>query len=206
MLALLLQIDRACFYAVNQSGRNLFFDWIMPALSGYKGAWAAPALIMAYFLLRGSSRVRKVILLLVLVFAMTDMVSSRILKPVFERPRPFAVLTEVHYFKGEWKESSVNPPAGHQGTLSFPSSHAVNSAGAATVLIYFFPRLWPGLTILVFLIGYSRIYLGLHYPLDILAGIIIGFIVAGLALISLDRLAGRFPALSAWLPEAGKTG
>jgi undecaprenyl-diphosphatase len=63
---------------------------------------------------------------------------------------------------------------GRTGTYSFPSTHAFNNFAAATFVVRFFPRLWPALFITAILISLSRIYLGLHYPSDVLGGAIIG--------------------------------
>jgi membrane-associated phospholipid phosphatase len=61
---------------------------------------------------------------------------------------------------------------------SFPSNHAVNAAVLATLATLYMPRLWPPAVGLAILVGYSRIYVGSHYPLDVLAGGTLGMVVA----------------------------
>jgi len=203
MLANLLKMDQACFMAINQGGRNVVLDWIMPVISGYNGGWVILALTLLFFLIRGSARTRKVLLVLLAVFILTDILSSRILKPVFARPRPYADLAEVHYFNDYWRITTAGGESVYKHTLSFPSSHAVNATAAAAVAVYFAPRLWPFLTPLVILICYSRVYLGRHYPLDVLAGILIGLLASGSILWALNRLSKRFPDRFSWFPESG---
>jgi undecaprenyl-diphosphatase len=74
---------------------------------------------------------------------------------------------------------------------SFPSGHASTSFAAATVLTFAFPRLAPALFVLAAAIAFSRVYVGVHYPLDVLGGAMLGVLVATalrLLLISRQRL------------------
>jgi undecaprenyl-diphosphatase len=81
---------------------------------------------------------------------------------------------------------------------SFPSGHAATSFAAATVLAFAFPRLGPLLFVLAAAVAYSRVYVGVHYPLDVLGGAALGVVVA----IALRRLAAS-PRL---LPRAQRRG
>jgi undecaprenyl-diphosphatase len=84
------------------------------------------------------------------------------LKEFFERLRPCNVL------------SDVLTPNGCNGTFSFPSNHALNNFAAAMFFYKLFPKLKLVLFITASLVAVSRVYLGLHYPSDILGGAIIG--------------------------------
>ncbi len=76
------------------------------------------------------------------------------------------------------------PPDG-----SFPSGHTATSFAGAAVLACFAPRLAPFLYLLAAAIGFSRIYVGVHWPLDVLGGAVLGTAVALLVLTSLRLLA-----------------
>lgn len=87
------------------------------------------------------------------------------------------------------------------GGSSFPSGHTSTSFACATVLSFFVPRAAPAFYLLAVAIGFSRIYVGVHWPLDVLGGVVLGLAV-GLAVTALLRRgAGR--RLSARRPRRG---
>jgi undecaprenyl-diphosphatase len=93
-------------------------------------------------------------------------------RPAFRYPEPRAL---------------VHVP--HDG--SFPSGHAATSFACATVLSAFAPRLAPGFLLLAVAIGYSRIYVGVHYPLDVVGGAALGSAVGAVLLWLLRQRAIR---------------
>ncbi|HEY9856728.1 MAG TPA: phosphatase PAP2 family protein, partial [Stenomitos sp.] len=111
------------------------------------------------------------------------------IKPLFNRPRPYMTYPDLKTPNGKMEDDP----------LSFPSGHAAVSFAAATVLADYNPKLaWPAYGIAA-LVSYSRIYNGLHYPSDILAGALLGIGVGKFTRWGLDQINGRygFPMLSA---------
>ena len=115
------------------------------------------------------------------------------LKEVFDRPRPFEVLPAA--------DPLMRATVGE----ALPSGHASTSFAGAVILAYLARRAIPLLFALAVLISFSRVYVGVHYPLDLLAGAVLGSAVA-LAAIGLLRARRRTsgdPLLSEARPPPG---
>jgi undecaprenyl-diphosphatase len=102
--------------------------------------------------------------------------SARGLREAIGRPRPWRRYALPHTLVPAPRDSS------------FPSGHTTVAFACATVLSYFEPRLAPALFLLALAIGFSRVYVGVHYPLDVLGGAVLGVVLGG-AVITLHRLA-----------------
>ncbi|MFL5953653.1 MAG: phosphatase PAP2 family protein [Gaiellaceae bacterium] len=129
--------------------------------------WVAIALAVAVAWRRPS-----VLLMVVAADAAGDLVSN-VGKALIPRHRPF--------------EHQLGPPS---STHSFPSGHAATSFACATVLAHYVPRLRVVFFVLAALIAFSRVYNGMHYPSDVLAGSILGVLTA-LLLLAAVRLRSR---------------
>jgi undecaprenyl-diphosphatase len=74
---------------------------------------------------------------------------------------------------------------------SFPSGHTATSFAAATILSAFLPRAAPAFYLLALAIGWSRLYVGVHWPLDVVGGALIGVATALLLLAAVRRRSGQ---------------
>jgi undecaprenyl-diphosphatase len=101
-----------------------------------------------------------------------------VIKMTVDRRRPYETLAEA--------EPLLRASVGN----SFPSGHAATSFAGAIILGYLFRRALPALLTLAVLVAASRVYVGVHYPLDVLGGAVLGSVVA-LAIVATLRLRPR---------------
>jgi len=158
-------IDLSVFYFINHSLQNILFDGVMPFLTDLNkkpGVLVLAAVVWIALFLRGGARGRTVALLLILTILLSDQLNSAVLKSVFDRLRPCFTLPDVHLLV----------PCG--SGRSFPSSHAVNNFAGAFVVSLFYPKLKWWLYGFAAIVAFSRVYVGVHYPSDVLAGALVG--------------------------------
>ncbi len=120
------------------------------------------------------------LLVLALTIAVSDQSSSKLLKPIFQRQRPSVQIADSR------------PMFGVRGSYSFPSSHATNAFATAVVLDAVFPGARAALLVLAGLVSYSRIYVGDHWPSDVLAGALLGSLIGLGGRFLFTRLAARW--------------
>ena len=179
----ILEIDRSLFQFIN-SFHNDFFDFVMYWISN-RFTWIPLYVILIYLLIKHYKK--KSIILLLAVFSMVAITDqgTNFFKKNMKRPRPCR------------EEAQLSPPARtlpefHCGKYGFFSGHSSNSMGIAILLTAllstFYKKIGWILIPWAILNGYSRIYLGVHYPLDVLCGFTFGLIVARL----ISKLIFRF--------------
>lgn len=171
MIDFLYQIDVALFNFFNRAFANPVFDWLMPLVTEGDN-WRIPILLIVLaFLIFGGKKGRITILLLIFVITLSDQISSFVVKPLFSRVRPCFVLENVRLLI----DQSRSP--------SFTSSHAANLGAMAMLFSWRYRKqMWIPISLALF-ISYSRIYVGVHYPSDILGGWIVGIFCATVVLI-----------------------
>lgn len=166
------QADTWLLTLINFDGSTAYDQFWM--LYTNRLTWIPLAVAVAYCLFRrgGWRHALLMLVILALLFALSDFVVASIIKPLVARPRPShdPLVMPLLSFVNDY----------HGGRYGFPSNHASNGFAAATMLALLFRRRVIVITAFLWALGscYSRMYLGVHYPLDILTGAIIGTVAA----------------------------
>ncbi|OGP81379.1 MAG: hypothetical protein A2Y95_05810 [Deltaproteobacteria bacterium RBG_13_65_10] len=180
MLHLLSTLDKDLFYLVNGHLHGSLLDVFFPYLTKVRH-WRVPiAVVWFAVFMFGGRRGRIVALLMIPAIAAADIVNDRVLKTFFDRVRPCNAFGDVRLL------------IGCPGSSSFPSGHATNAFSAATLLASFYGwRIGVPSLLLAGLIGYSRVYVGVHYPFDVLASAVVGSAWATLVYLAWKRFERR---------------
>ena len=175
MLEKELQLERDLFFFLNGSD-SAFWDNFFYIFS-YKWTWLIFYLCFLWVFIY-KKKWKEIICILAavaLLILLSDQISSGIIKPLFHRFRPthhpdFKYLVDIFRF-GNYEYRS--------GGFGFISSHAANSFGLATFCALIFRNKIFSCTIFLFALitGYSRIYLGVHFISDVIAGAFVGILV-----------------------------
>jgi len=148
-----------------------FWDKVMYAISG-KLIWAPLYLAaLIYIGMRYKRKFWVILLFVILAVAMADQFSVQLFKNMFHRLRPChepSLQGMLHLVRGECG-----------GLYGFVSSHASNSFNVALLSLMFIQKRWYTISIIAWasIIGFSRIYLGVHYPGDVICGSILGALI-----------------------------
>jgi membrane-associated phospholipid phosphatase len=173
MIGYLTHIDHVIFFFINGQLSNPVFDAVLPWLRN-KVIWVPLYILIAYFLVyKYKIKGLVAILFLIVVAGVCDFTSSSIVKPFFARLRP----CNNPEFYGQ-----VKLLVGCGNGFSFTSSHATNHFGLATALILLFYHRWkwilPAGILWAGVISLSQVYVGVHYPVDIFFGALLGTLIA----------------------------
>ena len=191
MVNMLERLDNSLFYVINNT-RLPVLDALMPWFSDLGPFIPVVIAVLIFRFTRGGKRERLFWAFMIAGILMTDFLCGKVLKPLISRPRPYLTLDHVYILKhGVFKVVNAREAikAWHM-SLSFPSCHVSNSTFFSVFLALEYRRAIPFTALLVALVGYSRIYLGAHYPLDCAGGLVVGALVA----IFMRWIFRRFPA------------
>ncbi len=157
-------LDTGLFHFINRSLSNPLFDRLMPVLSG-NGVmqWFVLAVFIGFVAaLFGGPRARLCALTMAFVSLLGNALVVNVIKHAVDRPRPCMAL------------SDVIERLGCTGSGSMPSAHAANWFSATMIAFLFYRKSWRFMLPMALAVSFSRVYNGVHYPSDVLAGAILG--------------------------------
>ncbi len=168
-LSWLASADCWLLLKINRDWTHSSLDALMPVLTDIQRVpWFRYGVLPAalgLWLWKGRKRALQVLVVAVIAVAGTDVLAYRVLKPWAARLRP------------ERAGAAVELRSSSGGTYGFPSNHASNAGSAAAVLSVAYPAAMPVFVAAAVLMAYSRVYCGVHYPGDVVGGLLLGIAV-----------------------------
>lgn len=155
-------VDEAVFLMLNRGVANSVFDVIMPIITEEHNQMIPIAVAWLSLVIFGGKKGRITALLVIVLITLSNYLSSEVIKPLVGRVRPCFVVEGARLLI----DQSRSP--------SFPSSHATNNAAWAALFSVKFPRLKWVFIFIAGMVAYSRVYIGVHYPSDLIAGGLLG--------------------------------
>ena len=157
-----MNFDMAILDLIQSDIRTGFMDAIMPFITQLGDAGLIWIILSIGLII--PKKTRKIGFVMIIALILNGIICNIILKPMLARIRPFDVNTAVKLL--------INKPR----DFSFPSGHTSASFTAASVLFFRKSKLFVPSLVLAFLISFSRLYLYVHYPSDVLAGLVLGIL------------------------------
>lgn len=164
MIDVIINVDKKIFTFFNSSIANPVFDIFFPIITN-QDIWIIPILLGIIILsIKGGTKGRIASIVLIIGVILADYSSAQIIKPYFQRLRPsHDILDQIRL---------LVPKGGRYG---FVSSHAANMYVSATILGYFYSKQKRLFFTIACLVAFSRVYVGVHYPADIVFGGLLGY-------------------------------
>jgi undecaprenyl-diphosphatase len=162
-LEALINLDKTVFFFFNRTLANPITDVMMPFITTEKH-WNIPiAAVWLGLMIFGGKKGRITAILAAVTLLYTDQIVNVVVKPLVGRVRPCFTLEHVRLL--------IRQPH----SPSFPSSHAANITAMAALFSVRYPKFTAGFGFIALLISISRMMVGVHYPSDVLAGMLAGF-------------------------------
>lgn len=181
LLDIIRSVDYNILLLIADKLRGGVLDPVMTVLSlmGNGGAvWIATAVLLLFF-----RKTRRAGVAMLLALAAGYVIGNLCIKELVMRPRPFVTHSDL---------TALLDPG---DPWSFPSGHALSSFAAATALWCFHKKAGALALVLAALIAFSRLYASVHYPTDVLAGMLIGIALAHAAAFLTDRIIDTFHSI-----------
>ena len=173
MLERVIALDKSLFIAINNGLSNPLFDVIMSIFSWLGSGYVLAGLIgLGLYIFDRENFGRNFAIGIVAVAV--GGIFIQILKEVVERPRPLKDMADL-IMANKVHINIVLEPLKHG---SFPSGHAQTAFGAAMFIAYTYRKNLSLLFMAALIVGISRIYVGVHYPSDVLVGALVGIVVS----------------------------
>lgn len=172
----------AVFRWINEGWSNSFFDRFFSFITDIHHFYLIILPLFVYWFIGGKAKGRWLVLSLFIGVLLSDQIASHVLKYMVERIRPCNAL------------SGVLTPDGPSSSFSFPSSHAANMGSSMFLLAMAFQPWTPLFVVIALLVGLSRVYLGLHYPSDVLGGYALGLLLGYIVWRGIEKLKIQFTA------------
>ena len=167
MVKTLVDIDKSLMIFLNKTISNSLFDILMPIITNQNFLTIIGVILIIYLGYFGEKKGKITLVVLFFAAGISDAICAQIIKPWVGRIRPSHEFIDY-----------INLIVPKGGKWSFPSNHAANSFAFATVLSYFYEKNKIILFWIASLIAFSRVYVGVHYPMDIFFGGLIGYTIS----------------------------
>lgn len=193
MIENLIEWDKYLFQLINQQWANGLFDLVMPWFRN-KYFWAPLyAFFLTFLVVNFRQRGVMVIIFAIVTIILSDQISATLLKPLLNRVRPCNDADMVQSIR-----LLVNCGSGQ----SLPSAHAANHFAFAIFMSMMLARLmsgiWPLLLLWAVGVSYAQVYVGVHYPLDVILGALLGVVLGMWMAMFCSQIMGWKPGAERW--------